>query len=139
MLYLARVDRKGLFGQAELQLLAQQGEKGVWTPLRPAERITLKEAASYNVGVLLLVELAEDRQVQRLEEAAMKLVEMLHSLSQAYSLVDWTEIENWRLSLTRQSQELSRREAEVAARQEQLQQWEAQLRQQQSDGAEIRP
>lgn len=132
MLYLARVDKKSLFGPTELQLLAQQGEKGIWTPLPQPERITLKEAAPYNVGVLLLVELGENRQVQQVEEAAMKLVEMLHSLSQAYSLVDWTEIENWRFSLTRQSQELSRREAEIAARQEQLQQWEAQLRQKQS-------
>ncbi len=128
MLYLARVDKKSLFGQAELQLLAQQAESGVWTPLRQPERLASKEAASYNVGVLLLVELAENRQVQRVEEAAMKLVEMLHSLSQTCSLADLAEIERWRQSLTRQSQELSRREAEVAARQEQLQQWEARLR-----------
>lgn len=128
MLYLARVDKKSLFGQAELQLLAQQAEGGVWAPLRQPERVTSKEAASYNVGVLLLVELAENRQVQRVEEAAMKLVEMLHSLSQARSLADLAEIESWRQSLTRQSQKLSRREAEMAALQEQLQQWEARLR-----------
>jgi hypothetical protein len=53
---------------------------------------------------------------------------MLHNLSRTHSLVDLSEIESWRQSLTRQSQELSRREAEVAARQEQLQQWENRLR-----------
>jgi RecA/RadA recombinase len=84
--------------------------------------------APYNIGVLLLVELSEERQVRRVEEAAMKLVEMLHNLSRTHSLVDLSEIESWRQSLTRQSQELSRREAEVAARQEQLQQWENRLR-----------
>jgi hypothetical protein len=128
MLYLARVHKKGLFGQGELQLLARQAEGGVWTPLRQPEWVTCKEAGPYNIGVLLLVELSEERQVQRVEEAAMKLVEMLHNLSRTHSLVDLSEIESWRQSLTRQSQELSRREAEVAARQEQLQQWENRLR-----------
>ncbi|MFS8856574.1 hypothetical protein NW851_05645 [Synechococcus sp. H55.7] len=128
MLYLARVHKKSLFGQGELQLLARQAEEGVWIPLRQPEWVTCKDAGPYNVGVLLLVELSEQRRVERLEEAAMKLVEMLHSLSQTRSLVDLSEIESWRQSLTRQSQELSRREAEVAARQEQLQQWEARLR-----------
>lgn len=120
--------QKSLFGQGELQLLARQAEDGVWMPLRKPEGVTCKEVGPYNIGVLLLVELSEERQVRRVEEAAMKLVEMLHNLSRTHSLVDLSEIESWRQSLTRQSQELSRREAEVAARQEQLQQWENRLR-----------
>ncbi|MEN9238873.1 MAG: hypothetical protein Q6K80_11710, partial [Thermostichus sp. DG_1_6_bins_120] len=114
MLYLARVHKKGLFGQAELQLLAYQTPDRVWSAVRRPELLTCKEASAYNVGVLLLVEVSEERQVQHLEEAAIKLVEMLHSLSQAGSLIDLSEIESWRQSLTRQSQELSRREAEIA-------------------------
>ncbi len=132
MLYLARVHKKGLFGHADLQLLAQQTPDRVWSPLRKPELITSSDASPYNIGVLLLVELSEDRRVRRLEEAAMKVVEMLHSLSQTRSLTDLSEIESWRQSLTRQSQELSRREAEVAARQDQLQQWENNLREKQS-------
>ncbi|MEN9225494.1 MAG: hypothetical protein Q6L60_13680 [Thermostichus sp. HHBFW_bins_43] len=132
MLYLARVHKKGLFGHADLQLLAQQTPDRVWSPLRRPELITSSDASPYNVGVLLLVELSDERRVQRVEEATMKVVEMLHSLSQTHSLADLTEIESWRQSLTRQSQELSRREAEVAARQDQLQQWENRLREKQS-------
>ncbi len=132
MLYLARVHKKGLFGHADLQLLAQQTPDRVWSPLPKPELITSSDASPYNIGVLLLVELSEDRRVRRLEEAAMKVVEMLHSLSQTRSLTDLSEIESWRQSLTRQSQELSRREAEVAARQDQLQQWENHLREKQS-------
>jgi hypothetical protein len=132
MLYLARVHKKGLFGHADLQLLAQQTPDRVWSPLRKPELVTSSDASPYNIGVLLLVELSEDRRVRRLEEAAMKVVEMLHSLSQTRSLTDLSEIESWRQSLTRQSQELSRREAEVAARQDQLQQWENNLREKQS-------
>ncbi|MCJ2542193.1 hypothetical protein [Thermostichus vulcanus] len=132
MLYLARVYKKGLFGQAELQLLAYQTPDRIWSAVRKPETVTSSEASAYNVGVLLLVEVSEERRVQRVEEAAMKLVEMLHSLSQAGSLMDLSEIESWRQSLTRQSQELSRREAEVAARQDQLEQWEINLRQRQS-------
>ncbi|MCF2970637.1 hypothetical protein L1047_05435 [Synechococcus sp. Nb3U1] len=129
MLYLARVHKKGLFGHAELQLLAQQTPDRVWSAVRKPEIVTSSDASAYNVGVLLLVEVSEERRVQRVEEAAMKLVEMLHSLSQTGSLMDLSEIESWRQSLTRQSQELSRREAEVAARQDQLEQWEINLRQ----------
>ncbi|MEN9221520.1 MAG: hypothetical protein Q6M04_03705, partial [Thermostichus sp. BF3_bins_97] len=115
---MARVHKKGLFGHADLQLLAQQTPERVWTPLRKPELVTSSDASPYNIGVLLLVELSDERRVRRVEEAAMKVVEMLHSLSQTGSLTDLTEIESWRQSLTRQSQELSRREAEVAARQD---------------------
>ncbi len=132
MLYLARVSKKSLFGQAELQLLAYQMPDQSWSLVRKQETLTSKEANAYNTGVLVLVEVSENRQVQRVEEAAMKLVEMLHRLSQAGRLMDLSEIESWRQSLTRQSQELSRREAEVAARQEQLEHWERSLRQKQS-------
>lgn len=132
MLYLARVHKKGLFGHAELQLLAYQTPDRLWSALPTPEIVTSREASAYNIGVLLLVEVSEKRQVQRVEEAAMKLVEMLHSLSQRSKLTDWSEIESWRQSLTRQSLELSRREAEVAARQDQLEQWEIRLRQKQS-------
>ncbi|MGQ9838625.1 MAG: hypothetical protein ACUVRV_11860 [Cyanobacteriota bacterium] len=131
MLYLARVHKKGLFGPAELQLLAHQTPDRVWSPVRTPEIVTSRDASAYNIGVLLLVEVSEARQVQRVEEADMKLVEMLHSLSQTSNLADLSEIESWRQSLTRQSQELSRREAEVAARQDQLEQWEISLRQKQ--------
>jgi septum formation inhibitor MinC len=87
------------------------------------------EASGYNVGVLLMVEVTEDRRITQLEEASQRLVEILKSFSQANDrLLDLEEIERWRQSLTRQSQELSRREAEIEARQDQLQQWETTLR-----------
>jgi hypothetical protein len=41
---------------------------------------------------------------------------------------EMAEIEQWRQTLTRQSQDLRQREAEIEARQEELQQWEIELR-----------
>ncbi len=46
---------------------------------------------------------------------------------------EMTEIEQWRQTLTRQSQDLRQREAEIEARQEELQQWEIELRRGSSD------
>ncbi|MDX2270585.1 MAG: hypothetical protein NW237_01365 [Cyanobacteriota bacterium] len=133
MLYLAKVQRKGLFGQAELQLLAHRTHDQVWIPSKTQESVSSSEASGYNVGVLLLLELSDDRHILHIEEASQKLVEILHTLSQASErMLDMSEIERWRQSLTRQSQELSRREAEVEARQEQLQEWESNLRKRQS-------
>lgn len=46
---------------------------------------------------------------------------------------EMAEIEQWRQTLTRQSQDLRQREAEIEARQEELQQWEIDLRKGSSD------
>lgn len=130
MLYLARVHRKLLFGQAELQLLSHRSGDGSWLPIRNAAPLLCTGAQGFNVGVLVMVELQEDRQILRLEEAAGPLVDLLYRLSQpADPSCDLSEIERWRQSLTQQSQALSRREAEIEARQEQLQHWERLLRQ----------
>lgn len=126
MLYLARVQKKSLFGQAELQLLARQADDQVWSPVRPTDPpLMSSEASTYNVGVLLLITMNAERRISALEEAAPKLVDLLCELSTSGERsLALSEIEQWRQSLTRQSQQLSLREAEVEARQEQLQQWE---------------
>lgn len=129
MLYLARVQRKLLFGQMELQLLSQQTGDGLWLPIRNADPLLSSEAQGFNVGVLVMVELQEGQQILKLEEASGPLTEILYRLSQpSSSEYDLSEIERWRQSLTQQSQALSRREAEIEARQEQLQHWEKVLK-----------
>lgn len=137
MVYLARVQKKGLFGTVELQLLAQQDHSQRWLSLKPPEIIFCPEGTAFNSGVLVLVELSDDRGIRTLEDAVPKVAEWLQMLSQQQDQRrelterELTEIEQWRQSLTRQSQELRRREAEIEARQEQLQQWELSLRQHQ--------
>ncbi len=130
MLYLARVHRKVLFGQTELQLLSHRTGDGIWLPIRHGDPLICPEAQGWNVGVLVMLELGEAHQILRLEEAAGPLIDLLYRLSQPPDpSYDLSEIERWRQSLTQQSQELSRREAEIEARQEQLQHWERVLKQ----------
>lgn len=132
MRYLARVQRKPLFGQAELQLLSHQTGDGIWLPIRNAEPLFSSETDGFTVGMLLMVDLADDRRLLRVEEASRSLIDLLYTLSKPQPAHDLLEIERWRQSLTQQSQELSRRETEIEARQEQLQHWENLLRQRES-------
>lgn len=130
MLYLAEVQKKGgafRTAKVELRLLACQRSESSWTAV-PNEEIVQcpDEMASYNAGALIMVELSGTKQIQRHSDAARQLVTILQNFSrlQDRSKSQEEEIEQWKESLTYQSQELNRREMELEARQEQLQQME---------------
>ena len=132
MLYLAEVQKKTGFiggGKAEFKLLAcQRGD--AWSGV-PGEEVLQApdDASNYNVGVLVMVELSNNRQIQRHYEAGKPLVGILQNFSNQSkkSKAQEEEIEQWKGSLTFQSQELNRRELELEARQEQVEQAEADL------------
>lgn len=139
MRYLTRVSKKGLFGQAELQLLAehvsprqdpQASGQPPWVLLHPPQIVLSLEANAYSIGTLLIADIDDHQSVIRLEDATNLLVGALIKASAPVpnNAHELTEIERWRQSLTRQSQELRQREAEIESRQEQLQQWELKLR-----------
>lgn len=125
MLYLAEVQKsKGVFGagKAELKLLAcQRGES--WSAVPGDELVAAppEEANKYENGVVVLVELSQNRQVQRVMPGR-DLVPILQNFSrqqEKYKNKE-EEIEQWKESLTYQAQELNRREMEIQAKQEQL-------------------
>jgi uncharacterized protein (DUF3084 family) len=132
VLYLAEVQKKTGFiggGKAEFKLLAcQRGD--AWSGV-PGEEVLQApdDASNYNVGVLVMVELSNNRQIQRHYEAGKPLVGILQNFSNQSkkSKAQEEEIEQWKGSLTFQSQELNRRELELEARQEQVEQAEADL------------
>ena len=129
MLYLAEVKReKRVLGssKAELKLLACQRSENSWSAVQGEESVPAPDDANYMAGILVMVELSGNRQVQRHSEAGMQLVKILQNFSrfQEKSKTQEDEIEQWKQSLTYQSQELNRRELEMEARQEQLQQME---------------
>ncbi len=132
MLYLAEIQKQksGFMGssKAELKLLACQRADQTWSGVPGEEVIPApEEVNNYNAGVLVLVDLAGNRQVQRPpQEAARQLVTILQNFSRQMekSKKDEEEIEQWKQSLTYQSQELNRREMEMEGRLEQLQQIE---------------
>jgi chromosome segregation ATPase len=131
VLYLAEVQKKsgGVFGggKAELKLLACQQNDQSWRAVSDEVISAPEEANNFNGGVLVLVELSGNRQVQRPPtEAGRQLVNILQNFSRQLekSKTQEEEIEQWKQSLTYQSQELNRREMEMEARVEQLQQLE---------------
>lgn len=131
MLYLAEVIQKkgGLMGggKTELKLLACQRTEQSWTAVSGEEIIPADEASRYAPGTLLLADLTNSRQVQRIQEAGRPLVSILQNFSrlQEKFKTQEEEIEQWKQSLTYQSQELNRREMEMEARREQLEQMES--------------
>ena len=132
MLYLAEVQKQktGFMGsaKAELKLLACQRADLSWNPLPREELIpaTTEETNNLNDGVLVLVDLNPQRQVQRLQEAGRPLVSILQNFSRQLekSKSQEEEISQWKQSLTYQSQELNSRQMEMEARWEQMQQME---------------
>ena len=128
MLYLAEVQKQkgGVFGggKAELKLLACQLTDQSWSAVPAEEVIPAEEANNLSAGALVIVNLGGNRQVQgEIEPAGGRLVNMLQTFSRLVekSKNQEEEIEQWRQSLTYQSQELNRREMEMEARHEQMQ------------------
>ena len=141
MLYLAEVQKKTGFiggGKADFKLLAcQRGE--IWTSVPGDEMITAPDDANYNAGALVMVELSNNRQITRHYDAGRPLVGILQNFSNQSkkSKSQEEEIEQWKQSLTFQSQELNRRELELETRQEQVEQAEADLEQLEAQRQEI--
>ncbi len=144
MLYLAEVQKQrsgfGLGGgKAELKLLACQRSEYNWSAVPGDDAIPVEEANKFNDGTLVLVELSASKQVQRIQEAASKLVSILQTFSrlQDKSKDKEEEIEQWKASLTFSSQELNRREMEMQAREEQLAQMQDELERLEAQRSEI--
>jgi chromosome segregation ATPase len=143
VLYLAEVQKQksGFMGagKAEIKLLAFQRPDQSWNPVPGEEAIAAEEANNLNAGTLVLADLNANRQVQRIQEAGRPLVSILQNFSRTLekSKRQEEEIEQWKQSLTYQSQELNRRNMEMEARLEQLQQMESDFNQLEAQRQEI--
>ena len=127
MLYLAEVKKqtKGLISglKTELKLLACQEKDQAWTPVTGEETISCDYLSYVGEGALLLVNLNGNKQVQGTPElAGNRLVRQLQYFSRLLekSKQQEEDIEQWRQSLTIQSQELNRRREEINAQLEEI-------------------
>jgi myosin heavy subunit len=129
VLYLAEVHKKtGFMGvKTELKLLARQQSEQNWSTLPGEEMIPVEIANDYNAGVLVLVELDNNQQVKKIQDANRHLVGILKNFSRMREKfrTQEEEIEGWKQSLIYQSQELTRREVDIEVRSEELQQLES--------------
>jgi small-conductance mechanosensitive channel len=138
MLYLAQIQKKGYLGKAGLRLLASQKSEHVWT-LEPEQDIILStDAAAYSEDLLVLVEFSSSHQVASIREATDWVLELVqkylsYGITPAFLQQETERAEQWRQSLTLQSQELERRTLELEARREQIQDLEEDLKRQKKE------
>ena len=134
MLYLAEVKKqtKGFIGgyKTELKLLACQHKDQTWSAIAGEDILTCDETNSLSEGALLLVNLSNNRQLQGNPElAGAEMVRQLQKISRLMerSKKDQEKIEQWKQSLTYQSEILDRQKMEMEARIEQIEQIEAEF------------
>lgn len=133
MIYLAQVQKKGFLGKTGLRLLACQKSGDIWALVSETEPIVTTEANAFGEGILVLADIANTGQIRSINEAtewAINLIQqyLTKGLTPDFLQEQADEIEQWRQSLTLQSQELSRRALELEARRDQLQTLEEKLK-----------
>ena len=123
--YLAEVQRKSGFmggNRADFKLLACERSEQNWSAVSGDELVPAPDDAGYGAGALVLIELSNGRQVQRHYEAGRQLVNILQnfsSLNKKFKTQE-DEIEQWKESLTYQSQALNQRELELDTREDEV-------------------
>ncbi len=134
MLYLAEVKKqtRGFIGgyKTELKLLACQHNDQTWSAIPGEDILTYDETNSLGEGALLLVNLSNNRQLQGNPElAGAEMVRQLQKISRLMerSKKDQEKIEQWKQSLTYQTEILNRQKMEMETRIEQIEQIEAEL------------
>ncbi|MEM8827793.1 MAG: pilus motility taxis protein HmpF [Cyanobacteria bacterium P01_G01_bin.19] len=143
MLYLAEIQKqsKGFMGGVEtkLKLIACQRNDRSWSPIEN-EFVVTDQADTFGDGALVVLDLGVNRQVQgTIESASQKIIGILKNFSR---LLEKTkdqeqEIDQWKESLTIQSEELSRQKIEMETRFEQVEQMEEEFKQFEQQKEEI--
>ncbi len=133
MLHLAQVQKKGYLGKAGLHLLATQKSENIWVVNAEEEVILASEANVYSENMLVLVELSNTQQILSIQDAKDWVVDLvqkflINGITPAFLHQETERAEQWRQSLTLQSQELDRRALELEARREQIQSLEEDLK-----------
>ena len=134
MLYLTEVKKqtRGFIGgyKTELKLLACQHNDQTWSAIPGEDILTYDETNSLGEGALLLVNLSNNRQLQGNPElAGAEMVRQLQKIARLMerSKKDQEKIEQWKQSLTYQSEILNRQKMEMETRIEQIEQIEAEF------------
>jgi len=125
MLYLAQAQKQKLSGQVQLRLLAHQQTTYKWE-VDEGKIVDVAEDLALQEGVLVLVELSPQGEIQSLQDATTWVLDLVKTyltsgVTPAFLKAEADRSEQWRQSLTLQNQDLSRRSLEVEARREQIQ------------------
>ncbi len=134
MLHLAQVHQQAPSDPPELKLLAAQEAGSAWIVLTGEVILPPDQAAKVQPSQLVLADLSPNNEILQLQDAKDWLVEIIqhhlgHSTIPTLLKDEVERAEQWRQSLTLQSQELDRRALEMEARREQIQELEENLKQ----------
>ena len=133
MLYLAQVSKKGILGKTVLRLLAHERIDKSWVVPEEEDTLDAPEANGYSDGILVLAEIGPNRQIISLKEATDWIVKFVRQylgegITPSFLKQEGQRVEQWRQSLTLQSQDLARRLVELETRREQIQALEDKLK-----------
>jgi hypothetical protein len=138
MQYLAKVHTKSSLGgshlgSTQLQLLAVNTYEHTWNLVNPPRTITVSQAISMNEQTLVLLELDNDEKLISVKEATQWVLTFVSEylslgLTPKALKEELERAEQWRQSLTLQSQEVRRRALETAARRDEIQDLEKRLK-----------
>lgn len=133
MRYLAQVQKKAFLGKAGLRLLAQERSDYAWTLITEEDIVLSAEASNLSEELLVLVELNSNRQVTSVVDAKDWVLDIAQKflstgITPAFLQQETDRAEQWRQTLTLQSQEIDRRALELEARREQIQELEEKLK-----------
>ncbi len=133
MLYLAQIQKKDASTQGELRLLARQRSEYAWSVVTEREYLPVEGIEGSEAGSLVLIELSDTYQVLSLDSANDWILDIIQTflvngITPAFLQEESERAEQWRQSLTLQSQDLDRRALELEARREQIEQLEESLK-----------
>jgi small-conductance mechanosensitive channel len=134
MLYLAQVCHVETLDKINIRLFAVETTQETWAILPNQNHIlTCDNSAGLTEGLLVLVEISSSGQIVRIQEANNWVLELIQTyltkgITPDFLQEEFEKIEQWRQTLTLQSQELSRRMIEVETRREQIQNLEETLK-----------
>ena len=126
MLYLAKVHKNEFLVQSELRLLARQETENMWAMIPEEAVILLGKGKHLTEKLLVLVELSDTGEIEKIEEATNWVLELVRNylttgISPEFLRQEAERAEDWRQNLTLQNQDLARRTLELEARREQIQ------------------
>lgn len=134
MRYLAKVERASFLGNAVLQLLARQLDHCLWEKLPKEKTVETDIALGVGNGALILVDIEEEIFKVTAVDDAVPWVTMLveqflsQGITPEFLAKEAERAEQWRQSLTLESQEVERRALETAARRDEIQELERNLK-----------
>lgn len=135
MQYLAKVEKATFLGTATLQLVAQQVEPHLWECLTSTRTVQTATAIGFNEGALVLVRLSQGdgTTVEAVDDALPWVLELIDTflkrgITPEFLVQEAERAEQWRQSLTMDSQEVDRRTLEAAARRDEIQELEKNLK-----------